>query len=196
MATLPQTDAQKPWNPPAQAAPAVPRADIAATKPAEAPAVHRRSISLADFADVKRDVDDEKNHLFVPPEIIPDGLTVEWKRMMVFNKEDKKHRAELHRAGWRHIPSNTSGFSEHFASFVAGDIFEYEGLTLMYRPKKMSDQARADDTKRAGAVVQAKMEEIGLATSHRDIPGKRFTVNRGYEEKLAGGNPEAVAVPD
>lgn len=158
--------------------------------------VPRKAISLGDFTGIKREVDEAKDFLYVPESLKPDGIALEWKRQSVLNKEDKKHRAELYRAGWRYVPSNSEGFAEHFASFITGDIFEYEGLVLMYRPKTMSDAAQKEESRKAGALVQDKMEEMGMASPEKDIPGKRFTLSRGFEEKLPGGNPEAVSVPE
>ena len=103
---------------------------------------------------------------------------------------------EVYRAGWRELPSNSAGFAEHFAAFVTGSIFEYEGLVLMYRPQTMSDAAKKEEARKAGSLVQDKMEEMGMASPNKDIPAKRFQLERGFEEKLPGGNPAAVAVPE
>lgn len=166
-------------------------------KPASSgPAVARKAISLGDFAGIKREVDEAKDLLYVPKELIPDGITLEWKRSTVLNKPDKKHAAEVWRAGWRYLPSNSAGFAEHFASFVTGDIFEYEGLVLMYRPKSMSDAAKAEEGRKAGAAVKDKFEEMGMTSSHAGIDAKRYKMERGFEEKLPGGNPAAVTVPE
>ncbi len=201
MAEIPQTpQVTKPWSTQATQAPeaiSVQRQKEDETKVvAPTQSVPRKAISLADFAGIKRDVDESKDHLFVPKELKPDGIAIEWKRYSVLNKEDKKHRAEVWRAGWRFIPSSSDGFKEHFASFIAGDIFEYEGLALMYRPQTMSDTAKKEEARKAGALVQDKMAEIGMTSDHKDIPGKRFQLERGFEEKLPGGNPAAVAVPE
>jgi hypothetical protein len=158
--------------------------------------VPRKAISLADFGGIKREVDEAKDFLYVPKELIPDGIAIEWKRKSVLNKEDKKHSAEVWRAGWRFLPSNSEGFAEHFASFVTGDIFEYEGLVLMYRPQSMSDSAKKEESRKAGALVKDKFDEMGYNSPEKDIPGKRFKLERGFEEKLPGGNPAAVAVPE
>lgn len=186
--------AEKPWALPNTPA-VVPRVSEEAS-PLPTAVVPRKAISLGDFAGIKRDVDEGKDHLYVPKELIPDGIAIEWKRQSVLNKEDKKHRAEVWRAGWRYLPSNSEGFADHFASFVTGDIFEYEGLVLMYRPKTMSDAAKKEEARKAGSLVQDKMAEMGMASEYTDIPGKRFTLNRGFEEKLPGGNPAAVTVPE
>jgi len=198
MVEIPQTpQATKPWS--AQATqPSVSRDTTEASPFAEkqTAAVPRKAISLGDFQNIKREVDEDKDHLFIPAHLKPDGIALEWKRYSVLNKEDKKHRAEVWRAGWRFVPSNSEGFSEYFTSFIAGDIFEYEGLVLMYRPKAMSDAARKEEARKAGSLVQDKMEEMGMSSPNKDIPAKRFQLERGYEEKLPGGNPAAVAVPE
>ena len=158
--------------------------------------VPRRAISLSDFAGVKREVDEAKDFLYVPKELIPTGIAIEWKRSSVLNKPDKKHSAEVARAGWRPLPSDAEGFAEHFASFIAGGIFEYEGLILSYRPATMSEAAKKEESRKAGALVQDKFEEMGMTSPEKDIPGKRFKLERGFEEKLQGGNPAAVTVPE
>lgn len=197
MAVIPREPTPAPWT--VQGVNAIEPA-IQREKSEEAavsgPVVPRKAISLGDFSNVKRDVDESKDYLYIPENLKPDGIALEWKRHSVLNKEDKKHRAEVYRAGWRYVPSTSEGFAEHFASFVAGDIFEYEGLVLMYRPQTMSDAAKKEEARKAGALVQDKMEEMGMTSEHKDIPGKRFTLNRGFEEKLPGGNPAAVSVPE
>ena len=196
---LKQTEEKSPWSPQQVAAKdalSVHRGNAEEQYAHPSASVPRKAISLGDFSGIKREVDEAKDFLFVPKELIPDGIAIEWKRQSVLNKEDKKHRAEVYRAGWRFIPSNSEGFSEHFASFISGDIFEYEGLVLMYRPKTMSDAAKKEEQRKAGALVQDKMEEMGMTSEHKDMPGKRFKLERGFEEKLPGGNPAAVTVPD
>jgi hypothetical protein len=191
--------AAKPWGQQATQAPdalAVHRGKPLPEAEISTASVPRKAISLADFSGIKREVDEAKDFLYVPKELIPDGIAIEWKRSSVLNKADKKHSAEVWRAGWRFLPSNSDGFAEHFASFVTGDIFEYEGLVLMYRPKTMSDAAKKEEGRKAGALVQDKMAEMGMTSEHKDIPGKRFVLERGFEEKLQGGNPAAVSVPE
>lgn len=185
------------WNPSPVPAPVVnrERSDIAASPPVGA-SVPRKAISVGDFAGVKRDVDEGKDYLYVPKELIPEGIAIEWKRSKFLNKPDPKHSAEIYRAGWRPIPSDAEGFAEHFASFIAGSVFEYEGLILCYRPKSMSEAAKKEEQRKAGALVQDKMAEMGMTSPEKDIPGKRFKLERGFEEKLPGGNPAAVTVPE
>ena len=198
MVELPTQIQPAPWSP--QATQQTPAPIVHREQPASqhltGASVPRQAISLGDFAGIKRDVDEGKDYLHVPKELIPDGIAIEWKRDKVHNMDDKQHRAEVWRAGWRHIPSDSPGFKEHFFSFITGDIFEYQGLVLMYRPKTMSDAAKKEEVKKAGLAVQDKMEEIGLATGYKDIHGKQFDVKRGFEERLPGGNPAAVSVPE
>lgn len=189
------------WNPASAipVAPIVRRLDTIEHAPSQissGASIPRKAISLGDFAEVKRDVDEGKDYLHVPKNLKPDGIAIEWKRFTVHNKPDQQHRAELHRAGWRPIPSNSEGFAEHFFSFIQGDIFEYQGLVLMYRPLTMSIAAKAEESKKAGALVEDKMEEMGMASGHKDMPGKRFKLERGFEDALSGGNPDAVTVPE
>lgn len=197
-----EVPAKSPWSPQAVQAPEalsiqrVQQENIQANSAAPTASVPRKAISLADFQNVKRDVDEAKDHLYIPKELKPDGIAIEWKRLSVLNKDDKKHMAEVWRAGWRYIPSDSEGFKERFASFVKGDIFEYEGLGLMYRPQTMSDAAVKEEGRKAGALVQDKMAEMGMTSDHKDIPGKRFQLERGFEERLPGGNPAPVAVPE
>ena len=202
MVELPMRAEKQEWTPKAaqaaQAADAlsvhrgIPRPDAEITTAS----VPRKAISLGDFTGIKRDVDEDKDFLYVPKELVPDGIAIEWKRINVLNKPDPKHTAEVYRAGWRYIPSNSEGFAQHFASFVKGDIFEYEGLALMYRPQAMSDAAKKEESRKAGALVKDKFEEMGMTSEHQDIPGKKFKLERGFEEKLQGGNPAAVSVPE
>ena len=199
MVEVPAKAETQPWKPQAQQksdALAVHRGSERPDAEITTASVPRKPISLADFQGKKREVDEAKDFLYVPKELIPDGISIEWKRKSVLNKEDKKHSQEVYRAGWQYIPSNSEGFAEHFASFVAGDIFEYEGLVLMYRPQYMTDAAKTEESRKANALVKDKFDEMGYNSPEKDIPGKRFKLERGFEEKVPGGNPAAVAVPE
>jgi len=199
MVEIPQKTEAKQWNPAqtqAVEALAVHRAADRPEREITTASVPRKAISLGDFAGIKREVDEDKDFLYVPKELIPDGIAVEWKRHSVLNKPDPKHNAEVLRAGWRPLPSNADGFAEHFASFIKGDIIEYEGLVLHYRPVSMNEAAKKEEARKANATVKDKFEEIGMATPYNDIDAKRFKVERGFEEKLPGGNPAAVSVPE
>lgn len=190
---------KKQWNPAAvqaQAALSSFREGSDVQDTARAKSAPRREISLDDFAGTKRDVDESKDYLYVPKEIIPDGIVVEWKRWAIFNKPDRKHAADIQRGGWKPIPSDAAGFGDHFSSFINGDLIENEGLVLCYRPKTMSDAARVEEARKAGSLVQDKMAEMGMTSEHKDIPGKRFKLERGFEERVPGGNPDAVSVPE
>lgn len=187
---------------------AEPAAEPALTKPAErfsdamiaenkAPLV-RAAVSLADWAGIKREKEGEqKDNLFVPKGLIPDGFVVEWKRKSVHNKDDKTHAMALRRAGWRPVPASMEGFSAHFQSFIdpGSDIIEYEGVILMIRPKSMSDEAKKEQQHIAESKVTEKMAELDMP-GNKDMPRRVFNRERGYEERLPGGNPNAITAPE
>ena len=197
MVEVPAKAETKPWGQQGQQQPdalAVHRGSARPEAEITTASVPRKAISLGDFAGIKREVDEAKDFLHVPKELVPDGIAIEWKRKSVLNKDDKKHTSEVWRAGWRFLPSNSDGFADYFTYFIAGDIFEYEGLVLMYRPKTMSDSAKKEEARKAGALVQDKFEEMGMSVN-KDMP-RTMKVERGFEEKLPGGNPAAVSVPE
>ena len=151
-----------------------------------------KGLKLSDWDAFEREPDaEEKDSLYVPKGIIPDGMDVNWKRFSVYGKEDKQHSAELKRKGWRPVPADMDGFKEYFQAFVdeAHGIIENAGCVLMIRPKKYSDQAKNEQVKRAKDSVNQKMEEMGM-TTNKAMPRNVHAMERSYESN------SSIAVPD
>lgn len=191
---LPTTGSTTSAHPSAAAVAASPAKVRASSPEVNKPIVQaqvRRTPSLSDWDEFERDPDSEtKDSLYVPPSVIPQGFDVNWKRHSVWGKEDKQHASELKRKGWRPVPAETEGFAEYFEAFkneLSGTI-ENNGCILMWRPKKYSDQARAEQIAKAKNSVTEKMEEMGM-TENKSIPRKVHNFERTFE---SGG----VAVPD
>lgn len=146
-------------------------------------AAPRSSINMSDWDDVKRVANDgERDRYYVPPHLVPDGFSVEWKRIEILGKPDKANVVKLEASGWRPAPSEAfreilpSGYSQPF-------VEDGEGMGLYIRPMRMTDEANAEQKSVADQKVRdyenATMNRI---TGHRDVPNKVHAFSRTYEK--------------
>ena len=111
----------------------------------------------------RRKKKDSDNELNIDQSEIPDGFVVEWKRVSIHGKEDRKNLIGLEKDGWE--PANPKDFpslvgKNHKGSTVTNG---HGDLCLMIRPKELTEEARAEELANARGQVRSKFEEIGLA---------------------------------
>lgn len=114
---------------------------------------------------------------YIPPELIPDGLSVEWKRHTVVGKSDYHYDRELYDQGWR--PVQHSMFDGLFApKGTEGPIIQ-DDMILMERPIELTREAQQEDIHRAQSALRAgefKLGETPEGTAPRSRPSVRSTV--------------------
>ncbi len=125
--------------------------------------------------------------LFVEPSEIPDGFTVEWKRVSIYGQEDKKHIINTEKDGWE--PAHPKDFpslvgKNHSGNYILGG--QSNDLMLMIRPVELTEEARREDYQRAVGQVNTKFQEIGMSKPgelpREDSTGKKLVkVARSYE---------------
>lgn len=141
----------------------------------------RRAAELRGHID---SVEDSTDEFFVPPEIVPDGWTYEWKRKMVFNKEDPSYAVQLSREGWEAVPLNRC--KRHRAMMPQGwegETIERHGMQLMERPAEITQEYRKLEIRRARAQVRQKEEQLSATpegTLTRDDPRVSPRIKKGY----------------
>jgi hypothetical protein len=129
-------------------------------------------------------VEESTDEFFVPQEIIPEGWTYEWKRKMIFNKEDPSYAVQLSREGWEAVPLNRC--KRHRAMMPAnwdGSTIERHGMQLMERPAEITQEYRNMEIRRARAQVRQKEEQLAAApdgTLTRDDPRVSPKIRTSY----------------
>lgn len=116
---------------------------------------------------------------YVPTEIIPDGMSWEWKRHTVIGMEERDHLIALRENGWE--PVQAKGHPELPSD---GGVVIHKGMILMERPKHLTLEARNEDYDAARHQMRAKEEQLGHAppgTATRDHPQTRPRIGRSIE---------------
>src|SRR5665213_3301017 len=114
----------------------------------------RTHLQLSDWDDIKRvgeDGDQERG--VIPPHLIPEGLSVEWKRIEVLGKPDNKNITKVESAGWRPAPAEM--FQEILPSGYSLPVVEDgDGRRLYIRPLKFTQEAQKEQYNAATQKVQ------------------------------------------
>lgn len=128
--------------------------------------------------------------LYFAKEIVPPGVSYEWKRVEIYGKEDRAHWIGLRENHWRPVPA-----SRHPDLCVDNDSVIRRGdLLLCERPKYLTDEAADEDMMEALKPVEG-MEEIMYGTRQgemtRDHPGVRRIsgINQRYAPGDITGEP-------
>lgn len=150
--------------------------------------VPRQTMNLSDWDNVKRVADDgDKERGVIPPHLIPDGFSVEWKRIEVLGKPDTKNITAVEAAGWRPAPAEI--FREMLpSSHTSPTVEDGDGRRLYIRPLKFTEEALKEGYNTATQKVKDyENATMNRVTAHRDAPAKVHAFSRSYEK---------VAVPD
>lgn len=96
----------------------------------------------------------------IPPEIVPDGWTYEWKTKSIYNWEHVQHQVQLGMNGWEPVMAE-----KHDGMFMPkgykGPV-ERGGLVLMERDDRLTAQSRAIDRRKALDPVVNSRQMAGL----------------------------------
>lgn len=140
-----------------------------------------RDDEIAELVDAVLQEDDPFR---VPPEIIPEGYVVEWKRLTVMGARapnQTTYELNLARTRWEPVSISTHpSFKKLVPPSYSGDTVEKEGLLLMIRPKAISDKVKEIQKARADNQLQQKLAQLG-ATEAGQAPRQVISVKRGYE---------------
>jgi hypothetical protein len=105
----------------------------------------------------KRKHNNSEDKFAIPKHLIPEGLSVEWKRESVVGQEDPHYMAELHENGWR--PVDVSMIPSLMPEGYKGAI-RMKGLVLMERPIELTREAQAEDLANARQAVRIKEDQL------------------------------------
>lgn len=124
-------------------------------------------------------VDEGADEFRTPP--APDGWQYEWKRRTLLGQEDPAYQVELARMGWE--PVTTSRHPEMMPMQGNHPVIERKGMVLMQRPAIISDEARANELRKARNQVRVKEQQLNATpdgTLTRDHPSARPQIKKGY----------------
>lgn len=130
-------------------------------------------------------LEEENDMLYIPPEIIPDGMRYNWKTASVFGQPQSRRFGRYQATGWEPVPA-----SRHPGLFTPkgfeGEI-EYDGLILMEKPEEMCRQTEAREYRKARDQVQAKEQQLRGGDVGTTLDGRHRTalqtnkINKSYE---------------
>ena len=112
--------------------------------------------------------EDSPDKLHINPELVPEGISLQWVTDSVYGQSMSQHRSSFERKGW--TPVHQEDFDGVFDGMfmpkgAQGEIMN-EGLVLMARPKEFTDKAKL--LERRAAVSQVMIKEQALRGG--DIP--------------------------
>jgi hypothetical protein len=114
----------------------------------------------------------------IPVEMIPAGLSIEWKRDEVMGKPDYHYARDLAEQGWR--PCDHSMFPALFAPKGTAGAIKIDGMILMERPVHLTEEAKAEDYQRATGALRAAQFQLE-ATPDGSLPRTKAKVSTTVE---------------
>ena len=109
------------------------------------------------------DISETTDDFYIPPDIIPDGWTYEWKRHSILNEQQDIYLNERRRFGWdfvpakRHVELSPIGWT--------GDLILRKGMVLMERPVEVTEYIKSHDRKAARDLIKVKEDQLSAAPS-------------------------------
>jgi hypothetical protein len=136
---------------------------------------------------IQQNLEDENDMLFIPPEIVPEGMRYNWKTLSVLGQPQSRRYGRFQMTGWTPVPA-----SRHPGMFTPagfeGEI-EYDGLILMEKPEEACLETEAREFRKAREQVQGKEQQlrggdvrgVGFDTKHKSAL-RSNRVNKTYEK--------------
>lgn len=165
-----------------------PRTSVDEAAPVAQKAVPRAAMELSDWDDViRRSTTSEQERMPIPPELIPDGFSVEWKSVEILGKPNGPNISLVEAAGWRPAPAEWLK-SVLPSNYTLPYIENGFGDRLYARPLRFTEQANKEQYN----VATQKVKDYENATmnpvmAHKDVKSKVHAFSRSYEK---------VTVPD
>lgn len=165
--SAPESASTPPWDQPPEAP------QRAATN---RPTYRDASERMKEIRSTLPDNEDDVDKFHIDPSLVPPGWSYEYKRKLLVGQEDPSYMNSLYRNGWEEVAQ-----SRH-----PNILVEQGGMVLMERPKELTDERQAANTRLARNAMRAKEEQLGMAPSGtlpRDTPNARAAshIRRTYE---------------
>jgi hypothetical protein len=129
----------------------------------------------------------EDDVFYVPPHIIPDGFSVEWKLLTILGQRmpnQNSRDARLAKTKWEPVSlAAHPSFRALVSKDYQGDSVENEGMILMIRPKEITEKVKQIQKYKADAQLQNKLKQVG-ETGSGEAPRAVQVVKRSYEPNI------------
>lgn len=132
---------------------------------------------------------DTPDKLHIPPHMVPEGMSLQWVTDSVLGQPFPQHRAGFEKKGW--TPVHQEDFDGQLDGMFMpkgtdGEI-KMTGMTLMARPKELTDRAKRKDLRDAREQVAVKEQAlrggdlpVSLDTQHPSALGSN-RINKSIE---------------
>lgn len=131
-------------------------------------------------------LEEESDMLFIPPELVPEGMRYNWKTLSVFGQQQSRRFGRFQATGWEPVPA-----SRHpglFTPMGYDGFIEYDGLVLMEKPEELCLRSEARDFMKARDQVQTKEQQlrggdirgVSLDAQHKTAV-RSNKINKSYE---------------
>lgn len=117
------------------------------------------------------------DRFYIPPNLIPEGWSYEWKREVTYGQEDTAHMMHMAENGWTPVPA--SAHPGYFMKDGHEGPIRRDGMILMERPIELTQEARREDEINAKNLMQAQKEQLGLS-----LPTGFSDQHRGVQPRI------------
>ena len=163
----------------------------AEAKPEGDAAVIRRELEMRGRTrtnHLRKDDADEVDPKYIPPELIPEGWTFQWKNVTVLGQPIEElvpgYRATMEMNHWEPVPAAL--LRSILPRSYTGRTVEMGGQMLMMQQTYLAEQSKSRNEKNANDLMQSSAKKLGVAGTG-ELDRKVQTVRRTYEK---------MAVPD
>ena len=121
------------------------------------------------------------DRFFIPEDMKPEGVEVQWKRYSVHGQEDPYYIANMRSAGWE--PMTHEDFPELVPEGYKGPIIK-DGMMLMGQAAELTKKARDKDRKAARQQIADREAALGmtpkgtLPRTSTDLHGRSLGVQK------------------
>lgn len=112
--------------------------------------------------DIEGMSDESPDRLRVDPEIIPEGMSLQWVTDSVYGQAVPQHRAKFEKRGWTpiHQEDFDGAFDGLFMPKGAEGEIKVDGMVLMARPAEMTRKAKISERIKAQEVIRIKEQAL------------------------------------
>src|SRR5690242_17941086 len=95
--------------------------------------------------------EESPDRLGIAPELVPEGMSLQWVTDSVYGQQVPQHRARFEKRGWTpvHQEDFDGAFDGMFMARGAPGEIKVDGMVLMARPAEMTRKATLDDRRKA-----------------------------------------------
>lgn len=128
----------------------------------------RAARRAAELRDNRPDIPEGNDKFAIPPNMVPDGWSYEWKTHTVLGAKNPAYEVSVARAGWEAVPA--SRHPELMPAGWTGATIEMDGMILMERPMEITREAQEREKLKARKQVLDKEAQVTQAPAGDNSP--------------------------